>query len=83
MVWENELRTELIVPASGKVRSYDLDGKLLWELEGMTFLTAPSPFAKHGLVYFSSGISWRIAASRLRGSARSLRRYFTEARRDE
>lgn len=55
MVWENQLRTELIVPASGKVRSYDLDGKLLWELEGMTFLTAPSPFAAHGLVFFSSG----------------------------
>ena len=54
-VWENELRTEIVTPASGKVRSYDLDGKLLWELKGMTILTAPSPFAKHGLVYFSSG----------------------------
>jgi len=54
-VWENELRTEIVTPASGKVRSYDLDGKLLWELKGMTILTAPSPFARHGLVYFSSG----------------------------
>jgi len=54
-IWENELRTELVVSASGKVRSYDLTGKLLWELEGMTFLTAPSPFAKNGLLYFSSG----------------------------
>jgi len=54
-IWENGLRTELVVSASGKVRSYDLDGKLLWELTGMTFLTAPSPFAKHGLLYFSSG----------------------------
>jgi outer membrane protein assembly factor BamB len=54
-VWENELRTEIVTPASGKVRSYDLDGKLLWELKGMTILTAPSPFAKHGLVYFGSG----------------------------
>jgi hypothetical protein len=54
-VWENDLRTEIVTPASGKVRSYDLDGKLLWELKGMTILTAPSPFAKHGLVYFSSG----------------------------
>ena len=54
-VWENEVRTEIVTPASGKVRSYDLDGKVLWELSGMTILTAPSPFAKHGLVYFSSG----------------------------
>jgi hypothetical protein len=55
VVWENDVRTEIVVPASGKVRSYDLQGKLLWELSGMTFLTAPSPFARHGLVYFSSG----------------------------
>ena len=54
-VWENALRTELVTAASGKVRSYDLNGKLLWELTGMTMLTAPSPFASQGLVYFSSG----------------------------
>jgi outer membrane protein assembly factor BamB len=54
-IWENALRTELVTTASGKVRSYDLDGKLLWELSGMTILTAPSPFAKLGLLYFSSG----------------------------
>jgi outer membrane protein assembly factor BamB len=54
-IWENQLRTELVTSASGKVRSYDLDGKLLWELSGMTFLTAPSPFAKNELLYFSSG----------------------------
>ena len=54
-VWENALRTELVTSASGKVRSYDLNGKLLWELTGMTMLTAPSPFASQGLVYFSSG----------------------------
>jgi outer membrane protein assembly factor BamB len=54
-IWENDLRTELVMSASGKVRSYDLEGKLLWELSGMTFLTAPSPFAKNGLLYFSSG----------------------------
>jgi len=54
-VWENDRRTELIVSASGKVRSYALDGRLLWELSGMTFLTAPSPFARNGLLYFSSG----------------------------
>ena len=35
-VWENEQRTEIVTAGTGKVRSYDLDGKLLWELTGMT-----------------------------------------------
>jgi hypothetical protein len=38
-----------------KVRSYDLDGKVLWELSGMTVNVSPSPFAKDGLVYINSG----------------------------
>jgi outer membrane protein assembly factor BamB len=54
-VWENDKRTELVISASTKIRSYDLDGRQLWELGPMTILTAPSPFSKHGLVYFSSG----------------------------
>jgi outer membrane protein assembly factor BamB len=54
-VWTNELRTELITPGTGKVRSYDLDGKLLWELGGMSNIVIPTPFAKHGLLYISSG----------------------------
>ena len=35
-VWENEKRTEIVTSATGKVRSYDLDGKLLWQLGGMS-----------------------------------------------
>ena len=31
-VWENDLRTELVTCGKKKVRSYSLDGKLLWEL---------------------------------------------------
>jgi outer membrane protein assembly factor BamB len=54
-VWENEVRTEIVTSGSGKVRSYDLDGKLLWELKGMTALTIPTPFASHGLLFISSG----------------------------
>jgi outer membrane protein assembly factor BamB len=54
-VWENELRTEIVTAGTGKVRSYDLDGKLLWELSGMTILTIPTPFASKGLVFISSG----------------------------
>lgn len=54
-VWENELRTEIITPGTKKVRSYDLNGKLLWELVGMSSISIPTPFSKFGLVYITSG----------------------------
>jgi outer membrane protein assembly factor BamB len=54
-VWENELRTEIVTSGLNKVRSYDLDGKLLWELTGMTVNVTPTPFARHGLVFINSG----------------------------
>ena len=54
-IWENELRTEIVTSGTGAVRSYDLEGDLLWELTGMSGLTIPTPFARHGLVYISSG----------------------------
>jgi outer membrane protein assembly factor BamB len=41
-IWENEQRTEIITPGSGKVRSYDLDGKPLWELRGMSMIAIPT-----------------------------------------
>jgi len=54
-VWENEKRTELIVPGRKRVRSYDLNGKVLWELGGMSSIVIPTPFAKAGLLYVCSG----------------------------
>jgi outer membrane protein assembly factor BamB len=54
-IWENDLRTEIVTSGLGKVRSYGLDGKLLWELTGMTVNVTPTPFAKDGLVYINSG----------------------------
>jgi outer membrane protein assembly factor BamB len=54
-VWENERRTELITSGTKKVRAYDLDGKLLWELKGMSQITIPTPFAADGLLYIASG----------------------------
>src|SRR5205085_4443976 len=50
-VWENERRTELVTAGTNRVRSYDLDGKLLWELGGMSSIVIPTPFARHGLLY--------------------------------
>ena len=55
LVWENNLRTEIVITARQKVRSYDLDGTILWELQGMTGNVAPTPFARDGLAYLSSG----------------------------
>jgi outer membrane protein assembly factor BamB len=54
-VWENGQRTELVTAGSDKVRSYDLNGNLLWEFAGMSTITIPTPFARHGLLFISSG----------------------------
>ena len=54
-VWENGLRTEIVTSGSDRVRSYDLSGKLLWELSGMSTITIPTPFDRHGLLYIASG----------------------------
>ena len=54
-VWKNEKRTEIVTPGTGKIRSYGLDGQLLWELGGMSVITIPTPFAEHGLLYVTSG----------------------------
>ena len=54
-VWENNQRTEIVTTGSGKVRSYSLDGEILWTLGGLSSITVPSPFAHDGLLYFGSG----------------------------
>jgi hypothetical protein len=54
-IWENELRTEIITPGTKKVRSYDLNGKPLWEFSGMSSIAIPTPFSRHGMVYIASG----------------------------
>jgi outer membrane protein assembly factor BamB len=54
-VWKHQERTEIVTAGRGGVRSYGLDGKLLWELKGMSIITIPTPFARNGLLYVSSG----------------------------
>ena len=54
-IWQNSKRTEIITCGTGKVRSYDLDGKLLWELGGMSVIAIPTPVATRDLLYLSSG----------------------------
>lgn len=56
LIWKNELRTEIVTCGKKRIRSYDLDGNELWELDGrMSNLVIPSPFAAHGMLYISSG----------------------------
>ncbi len=54
-VWEHDGRAEIVTSGSGKVRSYDLAGTLLWELKGMSSISIPTPFERHGLLFISSG----------------------------
>ncbi len=54
-IWESGQRTELIVPGTKAVRSYDLNGKMLWEFNGMSTIAIPTPFSKFGLLYVASG----------------------------
>ncbi len=54
-IWENKRRTEIIVPATKAVRSYDLNGKVLWEFKGMSSIVIPTPFSKFDLLYIASG----------------------------
>lgn len=54
-VWKHSARTELVITGRNKVRSYDLDGKGLWELKGMSTITIPTPFSADGLLYLAAG----------------------------
>lgn len=47
---------QVIVSATNRVRSYDLNtGKILWESSGMTVNAIPSPVHSNGLVFVMSG----------------------------
>jgi outer membrane protein assembly factor BamB len=54
-VWENRLRTEIITSGTGKFRSYDMNGNLLYEFGGGSSITIATPYSKFGLLYVSSG----------------------------
>ena len=56
LIWKNDERTEIVVNGRKRNRSYDLNGKLLWEFDGkMSGLVIPSPFVAHGMCYIASG----------------------------
>ena len=56
VVWQNDLRTEIVTAGKNQVRSYDSSGKLLWFFSGrMTDVTVPTPVPGNGIIYVSSG----------------------------
>lgn len=54
-IWQNDRRTEIVTAGTDKVRSYDLEGKLLWWFTGMSKIAIATPYADQGLLYVSSG----------------------------
>jgi outer membrane protein assembly factor BamB len=54
-IWENERRTEIVTTGSKRIRAYDLNGKVLWELGGMSSIVIPTPFSQLGLLFVTSG----------------------------
>ena len=56
VVVESQGARQIVTNATQRVRSYDFEtGKLLWEAEGMTMNTIPTPVAADGMVYVTSG----------------------------
>ncbi len=56
LIVEHKGQSQVIVNGTNRIRSYDLaDGKLLWEVAGMTANPIPSPVAEGGVAYVMSG----------------------------
>jgi outer membrane protein assembly factor BamB len=53
-VWKNAVRTEIVATGHGMVLSYDLDGKELWRITGMSMPTA-APMSANGMLYVGTG----------------------------
>ena len=54
-IWRNALRTEIVAIGPGEVVSYDLAGKELWRMSGMSGSPIPMPFAHDGLLHINGG----------------------------
>ena len=63
-VWKNSRRTEIVTIGPDLAISYDLEGKELWRLSGMSAMPIPSPFAYDGLLYLNGGTAKVMAAIR-------------------
>jgi hypothetical protein len=63
-VWRHALRTEIVAVGPGEVVSYDLTGKELWRMSGMSGSPIPMPFAYDGLLYIDGGRGASLIALR-------------------
>ncbi len=54
-VWRHAQRTEIVAVGPEVVVSYDLAGKELWRMSGMSPVPIPMPFAYEGLLYINGG----------------------------
>jgi outer membrane protein assembly factor BamB len=63
-VWKHALRTEIVAVGPEFVVSYDLAGKELWRMSGMSPVPVPTPFARDGLLYVNGGRGAVLAAVR-------------------
>ncbi len=54
-VWRHAQRTEVVAVGPWETVSYDLAGKELWRLSGMSPMAIPTPFAYDGLLYIDGG----------------------------
>jgi outer membrane protein assembly factor BamB len=61
-VWTNSLRTEIVAVGPGIALSYDLEGKELWRLSGMSSIAIPTPFAYDGWLYANGGFKGTMFA---------------------
>jgi outer membrane protein assembly factor BamB len=56
LIVEHDGKAQVIVAGEGRVRSYDLaSGKEIWHCRGLTANVIPTPVAKDGVVYLTSG----------------------------
>jgi len=63
-VWRYALRTEIVAVGPEVVISYDLTGKELWRMSGMSAAPIPMPFAYDGLLYIDGGRGAALVALR-------------------
>jgi outer membrane protein assembly factor BamB len=54
-IWRNPQRTEIVTVGPNEAVSYDLQGKEVWRMSGMSVTPVPTPFAYEALLYINGG----------------------------
>lgn len=61
LIIEHAGRHQVIIPATKRIRSYDLaDGSLIWECAGLSRNVVSTPVSDGEMVYFSNSYDWQI-----------------------